>query len=143
MHVPRPLPSLLKGCLPGRLEVGGASDLPGKLSLNLCEQVWDLHFGSGPPCCQPTTCLEPEAPSPAQRPETFPLSLSLPALDFLALSWADRCFHPTVRPVPAVTCLSQCFALALPHSLRPPAAPLRSAHRCELARPPLPGLSTN
>jgi len=124
MHAHHPLPSLLKGCLLARLGVRrGVTHSPVKLSFSLCEQVGDLHLGSGPPCCQPPAACSrrPHHWLSSLRPSHFLCPPPLPRLS--GPIWANRCFHPTVRLVPVLTCLSQCFAL--PHPRPTPLGPLQ------------------
>lgn len=73
---------------PGQVGSGGASDLPGKLSLNLYEQVRISTLALGLP-------YNNQPPAWSQRPHHRPSGLRpspsfpVPALDFLALSRAD------------------------------------------------------
>lgn len=144
MHAQHPLPSLLRECLLGRLGVRrGVVHSPVKLSFSLCEQVGELCLGSGPPCCLPSAACSPsEAPSLAQQPETFPLSLSLlPSPDFLAPSgpigasiqlsdwcpWSPVCLSALPYPTPSSPQLAaathRCGLAGLPPPTSPPTVP--------------------
>lgn len=134
---------------PRQVGAGRGVALTCKLSFSLCEQVGYLPLGCRPLCCQPPTACSQRLHHwlSGLRPSHSPSSPPPHSLDFLAPSWANRCFHQLSgwwylwSPV----CLSAlpCPIPTLPGHLQLQPAALQPALACGLAGLLLPGLSTN